>query len=134
MIARVESRCTGGCCITDFVHSFYNGIESCIVPNGRIGAKQIIVDGAGQSYDGDVEFLCKHAGSGKSTVATNYHEGINVFIFHGLLYLKLLLLLLFRRLLHQLLLNVLSYTVPFLTVKMNRLRLPITNMPTKKIF
>ena len=54
-----ENTVVGSGGVTDFVHTFHDGVQCCIVTDGRIGAVKVIVNGARQSDYRQVIFFCQ---------------------------------------------------------------------------
>ena len=65
--------------VTNLIHAVHNGVERSVVAYGLIGAVEVVVDSARQTYDREVVFSGKDASTGERTVATDNHEGIDAF-------------------------------------------------------
>src|SRR5512133_1279638 len=59
------------CRISEFIYSFNNRIERCIVANGIIGTKKVVINGPWNANNGYIKFFRHNAGSGKSSVTAN---------------------------------------------------------------
>ena len=66
-------RCGG---VADFVDTLHDGVEGSVVAYGGIGAVEVIVDGARQADDGEVEFVGKDARAGERAVAADDDQGV----------------------------------------------------------
>ena len=64
--------------IRDFVHTLHDGVQGRIITYGKIGAVQIIVNGAEQSYARHIIPLRKDPGSRQGTVSTDNYQCIDV--------------------------------------------------------
>ena len=57
--------------VAEFIDRFDDRIERRVVADRRVGAAQIVVDGAGKSHDRHVVFLGEDAGARERTVAAD---------------------------------------------------------------
>ena len=71
--------------IPDFVHTLHDGVQGRIISYGKIGAVQIIVNGAGQSYARHIILLRKDPGSRQGTVSTDNYQCIDVLFLYDLI-------------------------------------------------
>ena len=67
----------GACCVTNSIDCFHNGVQSCVVSNGIIGAIQVVINGSRYSYKWDIKFAAEFSGTLKATVSTYYHASID---------------------------------------------------------
>lgn len=68
--------------ITNLVYTLHNGIQRRVVTDSGIRPAQVIVDGAGQTDTGHIEFLSKNACTFKRTVTPYDNQGINTLFHH----------------------------------------------------
>ena len=71
--------------VTDLVHAFHDGIEGAVVADGGVCAVEVVVDGAGQSDDGEVELHTEVPGTGERAVAADDYEGVDFLSLAGLI-------------------------------------------------
>ena len=72
-------------CVAEFVHTLHNGVEGSVVPDGRVGSPKVIVNGTGNTDDGDVIFLCKKPCASESTITTDDDQGIYLLTLEGII-------------------------------------------------
>ena len=63
--------------VAEFIDRFDDRIERRVVADRRVGAAQIVVDGAGKSHDRHVVFLGEDAGARERTVAADDHQRVD---------------------------------------------------------
>jgi len=66
--------------VADLIDRFYDGVQSGIVPDGRIGAEQVIVDRSRHSYDREIVFGSENPRSGQRPVPADYDQAGIFFI------------------------------------------------------
>ena len=64
--------------VTDFVHALHDGVEGGVVAYSGVGAVEVVVDGSGKAYDGEVVFVGEYARAGKGAVAAYHHQSVNL--------------------------------------------------------
>ena len=68
--------------ITQLINRLHNGVECGVVADCRVGAREVVVDGARQSYNWYIELTCESLRSCDCAVATNNHQGVNLGLTH----------------------------------------------------
>ncbi len=63
--------------VADLVDALHDGVEGCVVADGGVCAEEVVVDGAGEADDGEVELVGEDAGAGERAVAADYHERVD---------------------------------------------------------
>ena len=71
----------GGGSVADLVDALHDGVERGVISDGRVGAVEVVVDGAGQAYAGQIELVGKNACSGERSVASDHHQGVDAVAF-----------------------------------------------------
>ena len=70
--------------IADAVHALHDGVHRGVVTDGRVGTVEVVVNGAGQTDDGEVELHAEVAGSRQRAVAADDHQRVYLLLLAGL--------------------------------------------------
>ena len=71
--------------VADLVDAVDDGVERRVVADGRVGAIEIVVDGAGQADDRDVVLTGQFLRSGERAVAADDDQRADMILFQGLI-------------------------------------------------
>ena len=63
--------------VADFVDTLHDGVQGGVVADGGVSSVEVVVDGAGKAYDGEIEFVGEDAGAAERAVAADHHQGID---------------------------------------------------------
>jgi hypothetical protein len=63
--------------VADLVDHLHDAVDGGVVADGEIGADEVVVDGAGQADEGDVEFFVEDLAACECAIATYGNDGIN---------------------------------------------------------
>jgi hypothetical protein len=64
------------------VDAVHDGVECRVIADSRVGAEEVVVDGAGEADYGEVEFVGEDARSGERAVAADDHKGVDLMALH----------------------------------------------------
>src|SRR6185437_3146235 len=67
--------------VPDLIDGFYGGIHGRIETDGKIGTRNIFIDGAGKADTGDIELFAEFMGAPEGTVAADDHQAIDTQFF-----------------------------------------------------
>ena len=70
--------------VTEFVHTFDDGVESRVVTDGGVRAPEVVVNRTGDADNRDVILLREQACAGKRAIAADDDKGVNLLFFEGL--------------------------------------------------
>ena len=63
--------------IANLIDTLHDGVEGCVVTDGRVSAAKVVVDGGWDGDTGNVVFLCKDTGSVNRAVTTDDDKRID---------------------------------------------------------
>ena len=63
--------------VADLVDAVHDGVQRRVVADGRVGAVEVVVDGAGESDDREGVLVAEDAGTGQRTVAADNDERVD---------------------------------------------------------
>ena len=66
------------------VDTLHDGVHGGVVANGGVGAVEVVVNGAGQSDDGEVELHAEVARASQRAISSDDHQCVNLFFLAGL--------------------------------------------------
>ena len=71
--------------VAQLVDRLHDGVQRRVVADGRVGAAQVVVDGARQPHNRDVVLLCEDVGTGQRAVAADDHQCVDAGRHHVLI-------------------------------------------------